>query len=479
MAVNSATAIDSDTIFENYVSTFPKYAEFSNESLTGVMKSATNGVYYGFWKNTYSNVMSFNISISAESDADSYTGFKENYADYNVTNIGSKTVNTTEAVFCYSFDLGKSVDRMIIRQAKTYATTADPIGKEFTFNSDDTVATKDFKTIQVTDKTVSYFNIQNGNSELLNSLGLITTTEYFQEHYVAFNFSIDIDEICAIQIQSGFDTVWGDTHKIFTGVVTEDTAFVWSKLSFTDFPAEDPTTNHGSIPSQTFDIVPEDCKYSSSPSICGIPWNKTAYSFNTIIDCKNDDFSDDFKKIYDGDCYNSLSDVIKPNGILKYRWFVRFAESKVNWNTLYHGNNLVGYQSFCVNKDLPFMKGKDTTIISLKYKKNGETYKSIVADTPMDSTTDPQNPFNPATDDTPEWLTAVIVICCLLGIIILGMLVKPVGYIIKYVFLGIWWIFKIAVEILWILLIWWWVAIIDRITGNDPPRVWIWADKDD
>jgi hypothetical protein len=124
------------------------------------------------------------------------------------------------------------------------------------------------------------------------------------------------------------------------------------------------------------------------------------------------------------------------------------------------------------------MKGKDTAIISVNYVKDGKEYKAVAVSDYKDSTDDPENPLNPVTDEgLKDWQIAVLVCLSLAMVIVLGMVVKPIGTVVKYSLKVIWFVVELAIDLLYVLLVWWWIAIARKVKGEEVPPLWIWGNR--
>ncbi len=481
--LNASISVSSsdDSLAEAYSRSGLSIDGVSSNGLVGLLPTNDDKSFVVFWRNTYPDLVSLDCSFSVASDSSSATGFLESYSYYDCSYIG----NVSSEVYAYSVRHSFS-DRVMVRQAKYYSPTPVGIGREYVRNADSTVSVKEFNRIQVTDYLVSYFNIVNGRSEMLDFLGLANSQEFYQEHYVAFNFDIDIDEIKSIEIQSAFDTISGDTD-VTCGLNYDAAAFDWGKMGFSDFEKSQYGCSKGNVDSHVFNVFPKDILMNDTTTLFGNYHYSYPYSFNTVIDCRNDDFSASFKKIFDGESYNSLSSVMKnDDGSLKYRWFVRFSENKVGNSAVKHVSVhgdvsmpiITTFYTFKVDPSSPFMKGKDTAIISVNYVKDGKEYKAVVVSDYKDSTDDPENPLSPVTDEgLKDWQIAVLVCIGLAMLLVLGMVVKPIGAAVKFILKVIWFVVESAIDFCYLLLVWWWLAIVRKANGEDVPPLWLWRKK--
>lgn len=72
------------------------------------------------------------------------------------------------------------------------------------------------------------------------------------------------------------------------------------------------------------------------------------------------------------------------------------------------------------------------------------------------------------------WIWWVIGIAALLVLIILMNVFPPILKAIGFVFKAIWWIIKAVIDLAYIILVWWWYALVCKATGRDVPSAWFW-----
>lgn len=68
-----------------------------------------------------------------------------------------------------------------------------------------------------------------------------------------------------------------------------------------------------------------------------------------------------------------------------------------------------------------------------------------------------------------EWWQILLIV--LLAIWLLGIVLSPFGTVAKFVLT----LLSVVVEIVYVVLIWWWLAILRKILGYDVPRIWLFG----
>ena len=71
------------------------------------------------------------------------------------------------------------------------------------------------------------------------------------------------------------------------------------------------------------------------------------------------------------------------------------------------------------------------------------------------------------------WIVLIVYVSICLVLSLLGMFLKPLGGIAKI----LWGSWKYLIEFAYLILIWWWLALIQLIRHQDPPRVWLFEKK--
>jgi len=491
----------------------------SSDDVVGILPTTDKKSLYVFWKNTYPDLISFNVSVSTEKNSSSITGFSEKYQDYNAVYCGA----VDSQVYCYSLSVSYS-NRIFIRQASGYSSSPFAVGKEFIIDDfGSSINVKSFEKVNVTDKITSFFNVTEGDSDYFTSL-FDKNPVLYQEHYIAFNFDVDIDSIVDVTIQSYFDDFIGNTSyllcdslnrkwevdDVYTGFYSNSTIdyskdysgnlgkMVFSKSTIDDFKLNlgrsdflnSPVVSTGS---SDFVVKPKQKVFKSDFN--GIFSNGSeVYNFNTIMDLKN---SDDLKNKL-SDCFgkstaSSLGNVLlDSDGKPKYRWFVNYSENKVDYSSYcrswnYHLGNSAGCSSnqyycsagYClkIDDDTPYKLARQASLIQVTYLKNGITYQKVVCDVPRDSTDDPTQPIVPGSSDDDglkDWQIAVLVCLALAIVVVLGLVVKPVGEVLNYGFKFFVFVFKIVIDLVYIVLFWWWYSLICKANCKEIPSIWIW-----
>lgn len=67
------------------------------------------------------------------------------------------------------------------------------------------------------------------------------------------------------------------------------------------------------------------------------------------------------------------------------------------------------------------------------------------------------------------WIVLIVYVCVCVVISLLGVFLKPFGFVAKILITS----WKYLFEFLYILLIWWWLAIIRIIRHKATPRIWL------
>ena len=67
------------------------------------------------------------------------------------------------------------------------------------------------------------------------------------------------------------------------------------------------------------------------------------------------------------------------------------------------------------------------------------------------------------------WIVLIVYVSVCVVISILGVFLKPLGYVAKV----LWTAWKYVIEFAYIVLIWWWLAIIRIIRHRPTPRIWL------
>ena len=66
-----------------------------------------------------------------------------------------------------------------------------------------------------------------------------------------------------------------------------------------------------------------------------------------------------------------------------------------------------------------------------------------------------------------------VLIVALVALAILGMIFNPVFSILKFIFNAVLFVIKLVIEVLYFLLVWWWLALIKKAKGEDVPKLWL------
>lgn len=121
----------------------------------------------------------------------------------------------------------------------------------------------------------------------------------------------------------------------------------------------------------------------------------------------------------------------------------------------------------------------DFRFIDFKFKdSNNVSYTLPLANDPFDQALEPTVPKIPSDDKTPWWVYVLITLAVLAVAGIVLMVVFPVlKPIFKAVFKGIGktlkYVFEIAFTAVYFVGIWWWLALIQKITGRSVSKLWL------
>lgn len=74
------------------------------------------------------------------------------------------------------------------------------------------------------------------------------------------------------------------------------------------------------------------------------------------------------------------------------------------------------------------------------------------------------------------WWVAILV--GLVVVAVLAALFRPVLDVLKFIGKGILFVFKLAVDAVYLVLVWWWLALIRKARGEDAPPIWIFGKKE-
>lgn len=71
----------------------------------------------------------------------------------------------------------------------------------------------------------------------------------------------------------------------------------------------------------------------------------------------------------------------------------------------------------------------------------------------------------------------VFLIVALVVLVILAMIFEPVLKVITWIFKGLLFIVELGIDIVYVLLVWWWLAIIKKAQGEEAPSIWLFSKK--
>lgn len=67
------------------------------------------------------------------------------------------------------------------------------------------------------------------------------------------------------------------------------------------------------------------------------------------------------------------------------------------------------------------------------------------------------------------WIVLIVYVCVCVVISFLGIFLKPLRYVVKILITS----WKYLIEFVYIVLVWWWLAILRLIRKKPAPKVWI------
>lgn len=471
-----------------------------------------------YWIDKNANIAPDRVFLA---DNYNYESNNNTYKNYSLKSSIVSEVNTTK-IYQFKCDyIVKDNTPFLINSLRySFGSPGEidyPAGIEYTYHKEsDSFTSKTYQTEKVKDKLVSYWNVASGDKTniLYNpDFGYInnSTERIFTEHYLAFNFESEIDNILSISINTdwaGYTGVLKDTTKTseLYSTATDSPADYWGKEANTPLLSdwiktkEYQNTGLDSFKSYTksslpaylkndYFVTPKDVTKSlTEKTIFGLKLDVTKYSWNTIEDLQKvgeyDSFKDKFETIFGSDSngYSKVSHELwgdnpeKP----KFRWFINFEETPfapkiTNYYTGVFGNTKKSAEKIEFVEEYPLLLAQDTTIVEITYQKAGNTIKSLVIDSGKDSTINPITPFEPKkeTSDFSKILTyillALIVCVVLSACALLFPLLKVAGK-------GILSAFKVLAVILY-MPVWLVRVIVAKVQSKQTPALWFWNQR--
>jgi len=73
-----------------------------------------------------------------------------------------------------------------------------------------------------------------------------------------------------------------------------------------------------------------------------------------------------------------------------------------------------------------------------------------------------------------SWIWIVIAVLAVVLLFALAAIFPPIFNAIGFLFKCIIFVFKLVIDVLYIVLVWWWLAIVRKANGDDIPPLWLW-----
>ena len=74
-----------------------------------------------------------------------------------------------------------------------------------------------------------------------------------------------------------------------------------------------------------------------------------------------------------------------------------------------------------------------------------------------------------------SWIWIVVAVLAVILLSALAAIFPPIFNAIGYLFKGLIFVFKLLIELLYFVLVWWWLAIVRKGNGEDVPPLWLWG----
>lgn len=465
-------------------------------------------VHLYFWNSDSSGKVPQKALVSENFDKD-----RDN--EYSVSDLTLVNQGDYKGGKVFQFSLGKvAVDdgsSLFVNSLRWSYGTPDEVdykvATEYRFDGED-ISSASYPTEQVTDKLVSYWNVAEGHGDAVKEFFAGKQRKAYSEHYLAFNFSVEMDRILSIGIHTDWKAYLGRYEFIDYHVPLSESArtVVWFPsdylkeganmkiyadwvdsgkyrdvgLSSFELLRESYTPSHMK---RNIYVYPKDVERTTFKSLFGFKYNFSQFRWNTIEKLSDvgryRDFTDRFRSIFGEDGYSKVSDSLwdSEHDRPKFQWFVNFAETPLApeftlvFNQQQPPDMKLSKEYVEFGSDCPFVLAQDTSVVEIRYEKAGKNYKSFVLDRAQDSTPDPITPFIPDENgnnwDWLFYLLCVLAVCALMGAV--AFLLPVFRYFAK----GLVLLFKALVVILYFPF-WAIRALAAGIEKRKTPELWFW-----
>lgn len=409
-----------------------------------------------------------------------------------------------------------------------------PVGVEYSYDpASSSFSSVSYPVVDVSDKLVSYWNVAEGVGHVFSASG----KRVYTEHYVAFNFPVEIDSILSVDIISSWKYIKGSTDLTASASVISPFPYLqegdqtlvtydlpsdpgpkdpksqllgslvssgdYSRLGLSSFSSPLVSYSDRSHP-ETYHVDPKDVTKTTYDSFFWFKFGYTQYRWNTIEDLsavgKSGTFRDRFEAIFGDRAYSKVSSELWGDGLSpRYRWFINFFETPVYPDFYHHfdghecfvdDNSVAGGLGMDVSDPLetnipyqvrfgsrPFQIAEDASLVRISYRSQGKTYDSFVVDRAQDSTPDPLVPFVPdRKPDGGKWDFVFLVVVLAIFFVIVGLLCFFFPVVLKAlsaVFKAFVFVLKLFFVCCW-LPVWIFVALFCKASGRSVPQLWFW-----
>lgn len=462
-------------------------------------------------------------------------------SDYSVFPLSVWNSGSVRGVSYFAFDVsssfrsGSSFSLFVnsLRYRYGEEDEADyPVGVEYSYDpTSSSFSSVSYPVADVSDKLVSYWNVAEGVGHVFSAPG----KRVYTEHYVAFNFPVDVDSILSVDVISSWKYITGETNLTASASVTSPFCYLeqgdqtfstydltsdpgpkdpksqllgslvssgaYSRIGLSSFSSPHVSYSDRSHP-ETYHVDSKDVAKTTYDSFFWFKFGYTQYRWNTIEDLsavgKSGTFRDKFEAIFGDQAYSKVSSELWGDGLTpRYRWFINYFENPVLPDFYHHfdghecfvdDNSVAGGLGMDVSDPMeanipyqvrfgsrPFQIAEDASIVRISYRSQGKTYDSFVVDRARDSTPDPLVPFVPDRNGS-KWgfvflVVALAIFCVAVALLCLFF---PVAFkAVGVVFRAFVFVLKLFVVCCW-LPIWIFVALFCKASGRSVPELWFW-----